>query len=238
MLMIFCLFILGIIFLIGVSIFLVKYGTIKNNKFIKRIGIVACTIMCVALIIYIGFEGLYIYKMNTYKTVDNVGKYNYEVILGGGLNGRNPGILLKNRLDLGIKYLEKYPESKVIVSGGQGPNEEVSEAYAMKNYLIDNGIDKNRIIEENKSITTVQNIVNSDRILKSLGAGNEPILIVSNKFHLYRAQLIADLLGIRNSGIASNSNLRLKIEYTILAFPSTLKSLINAEKYKMEQVEI
>nr|WP_195972679.1 YdcF family protein [Clostridium thermobutyricum] len=78
----------------------------------------------------------------------------------------------------------------------------------MKNYLIDKGIDKDRIIEENKSITTVQNIVNSYKILKELGAGNEPILIVSNEFHLYRAQLIADLLGIKNSGIACNSNLR------------------------------
>ncbi|OPX46542.1 hypothetical protein CLTHE_27630 [Clostridium thermobutyricum DSM 4928] len=225
-------FIVFLIFFIIIPIRLVKKGKKENKKKFEILGYILGLITCIFLISYVLFEGFYIYKMDTYKTLNNVGNYNYEIILGGGLNGYKPGPLLQKRLDLGIDYLEEHPKTKVILSGGKGANEVIPESEAMENYLISNGISKDRIIQENKSKNTAQNIEFSKRILDKLGAGNEKILIVTNDFHLYRAQLIADTLGMKNAGIACCSNTSLRLEYTALAYPSTIKSLLEVEWYK------
>ncbi|WP_297639357.1 YdcF family protein [uncultured Clostridium sp.] len=225
-----CFIILGLLSLIGIVFFIKKRKKIKNKK-IKVVGWIFSILVSITILGYLIFEGIYIYHMATYKDLYNVGDYRYEIILGGGLNGDKPGSILEKRLNLGIDYLNLYKNTKVIVSGGQGPDEIVPEAVAMKNYLIEHGIKENRIIEENKSRTTVQNIAFSKKILKNMGAENEKVVIVTDDFHLYRAQLIADELGVKNTGIACKSNLGIKLEYVILACPETIKSLINGLEY-------
>lgn len=228
---VFICFIIATIILLGVVVYFIKNRKNIKNKKIRIIGWIFSSLVCITLLGYIVFEGVYIYHMETYKTLYNVGEYKYEIILGGGLNGDKPGSMLKNRLNLGIDYLNLHKNTKVIVSGGQGPDEVVPEAVAMKNYLIEHGISKDRILEEDKSRTTVQNIAFSKKILESIGAANDKVIIVTDDFHLYRAQLIADELGVKNTGIACKSNLGIKLEYVILACPETIKSLINGLEY-------
>ena len=80
------------------------------------------------------------------------------IILGACVKGKKITGALQKRLDKGVEYLLAHDNTKVIVSGGQGKGEEVTEAFAMKSYLVDKGIDEKRIIMEEKSRSTEENL--------------------------------------------------------------------------------
>ena len=89
----------------------------------------------------------------------------YILVLGAGLNGDKPSAVLEMRLEKARLYLQEHPQTVVIVSGGQGPTEPVSEAESMKNWLMEKGIPNSRIIMEDKSTTTAENIRYSLRVI-------------------------------------------------------------------------
>lgn len=115
------------------------------------------------------------------------------VVLGCKVRGEKPTRMLRRRLDTAYEALEKYPNTLCIVSGGQGDNEVVSEAYAMKKYLVEKGIDEDRIIMEDKSTSTYENLKFTYDILEKMGSSKN-VTIVTDGFHQYRASLIAKSL--------------------------------------------
>ncbi|MFZ3587701.1 YdcF family protein [Bacillus sp. DJP31] len=115
----------------------------------------------------------------------------YLIVLGAKLNGEDMSLALQYRVEVALIYLERNPQTKVIVSGGQGPGEVITEAEAMARYFLTEGIRKDRIIKEDKSTTTYENLLFSKKYIK----GGGPLVIVSNDFHLFRASLIADRVG-------------------------------------------
>ena len=80
------------------------------------------------------------------------------VILGAGLRGDKLSDTLKERLDKGYKYSLENPEAIVVVSGEKGNDEHVSEAYAMKQYLMQKGISEKKILMEDQSTSTFENL--------------------------------------------------------------------------------
>lgn len=108
------------------------------------------------------------------------------IVLGAQVQGRKITDSLKRRLDAALIYLQAHPDVKVIVSGGQGKDEEVSEAFAMAEYLKKAGIAKERIILEDASVNTMENLKFSRDIIQAEGGGESPVGIVSNNFHVYR----------------------------------------------------
>ena len=111
---------------------------------------------------------------------------------------------LKYRIELAKEYLEENPETKVIVSGGQGHGEKISEAEAMYRYLIKNGIAKERIQKEEASVNTEENIKNS---IKTGALEKKTVIIVSNDFHVHRAVGIAKKLGLTGvQGLGSKTH--------------------------------
>ena len=82
----------------------------------------------------------------------------YVIVLGAQMKADGPSKALQYRLDEAIRYLNENPSSKVIVSGGQGSDEHISEAQGMYEYLVEKGIEKDRIIKEDKSVNTTQNL--------------------------------------------------------------------------------
>lgn len=116
------------------------------------------------------------------------------VVLGAQVRGRKITDSLKRRLDRAAEYLERFPGTKIIVSGGQGPGEEVAEADAMAAYLIQNGVDERLIVRERNSVSTRENLRFSR---KYADVENEKVGIVTNGFHIYRASLIAKEEGYR-----------------------------------------
>ena len=116
----------------------------------------------------------------------------YLIILGAQVNGRRITDSLQRRLDCALSYLSRHPKTRVVVSGGQGEKEERTEADAMEEYLLCHGIEKHRIILEERSRTTRENLLYS---MELIGDRTEPVGIVSNNFHLYRACSYARQLG-------------------------------------------
>lgn len=129
------------------------------------------------------------------------------VILGCKIYGENASLTLISRLEAAARYLKKYPQSRCIVSGGQGSDEPISEAECMYRYLIRQGISPSRIIKEDKSTSTRENLTYSLEILCSKeqkdGWEKRKIAIATSEFHQYRASRIADSLGIRHGAISA-----------------------------------
>ena len=99
--------------------------------------------------------------MNIYvtKDINNVKTVDTMIILGAKVNRDGVSKTLKLRLDKAIEYYNKDKDINIIVSGGQGKDEVMTEALAMKNYLLENGVDEKNIILENKATTTLENII-------------------------------------------------------------------------------
>lgn len=120
------------------------------------------------------------------------------IVLGAGLNGDQVGRQLAGRLDKAVEYCSKNAEAVIVVSGGQGSDEQVTEAYAMEQYLIAKGISADRIIREDASTSTYTNLRNSKRLLDEyFGEGNDyRVTLITSGYHIYRAVAIAGNLGI------------------------------------------
>ena len=141
------------------------------------------------------------------KNIDNKQKVDYAIVLGAGLNGDKVSKTLKSRLDKLIEYYNKHEDIKIIVSGAKCKNEIISEAQAMYNYLVDKGINKEKIVKEDKATTTLENIIYSKEILMKYNKENERVVIVTNDYHLFRARLIANILNLKNEGLSSQSSI-------------------------------
>ena len=127
----------------------------------------------------------------------------YLIVLGAEVIGTRPSRSLRYRLEAARRYLERFPESIAIVSGGRGRNEEISEAQCMYEQLCAAGIRPDRLIMEDKAVSTMENLSYSFDIIRSLGDdpdGNTAIL--SSSYHLFRAKKMARTLGVRAAGVA------------------------------------
>lgn len=126
------------------------------------------------------------------------------LILGAQIKESGPSDVLQRRLDRAIEYLGESPDTLVVVSGGQGSNEPVSEAEGMRDYLVSRGIAQERIRMENESTNTVENLVFSGRLFDKSG---NSVVIVTNNFHVFRAVSIAQKQGYGNvQGMAASTH--------------------------------
>jgi uncharacterized SAM-binding protein YcdF (DUF218 family) len=148
----------------------------------------------------------------------------YLIVLGAQVRGTTITKSLKKRLDTAIDYLEDNPETVVIVSGGQGTGEAVSEAEAMKKYLVLKGIKASSIITEDKSTNTNENIRFSRNLMKG---DNSSVVIVTNGFHIFRSLSIARKQGLSGvQGLAAPSDRILVINYYIREAVGVLKDFL------------
>lgn len=139
-------------------------------------------------------------------------KLDYVIVLGAGLMGDQVTPLLASRIEKAMKIFAKQQEScQIIMSGGQGDDELVSEAEAMAQYAIERGIDSQRIILENRAVNTYENIECSYALMTK----KEPrVAIVTNYYHLFRALVIAKQQGYACIGYGA----RTKFYYTVNAY--------------------
>lgn len=117
--------------------------------------------------------------------------------------GGEPSILLQDRLDTALDYLDDHPEMTVVVSGGQGSNEPTSEAACMADYLEEHGVDSDQILLEDQSSNTKENLIYSRELLEEHGISvwSDEVLVVSNGFHLTRAQMLAERYGYQTVSV-------------------------------------
>lgn len=120
------------------------------------------------------------------------------IVLGAGLRGEEPSKALRFRLDAAYDYAMQNPKAIVIVSGGQGENELIAESTAMKRYLVKKGLPEDRIMEEDKSTSTQENLAFSKAILDKTLGNYDRIVIISNDYHILRAESLAKEAGFTN----------------------------------------
>lgn len=117
----------------------------------------------------------------------------YVIVLGARVRGEKVTYNLQTRLDKAYDYLADNPQTKVVLSGGQGVGEDISEAEAMSRYLQGKGIASERLILEDQSVNTNENMEFS---IEKIGSKDKNIVIVSNSFHIFRAMGIARKMGL------------------------------------------
>lgn len=129
------------------------------------------------------------------------------IILGCQVRGEEPSLMLKSRLDAALDVLRENPAAVCVASGGRGRGEDISEAECMRRYLIENGIEDERIFIEDKSASTEENIAFSREILDKLGI-SENIIIATSEFHQYRASVYAGKNGLKTGSRSAKTPVR------------------------------
>ena len=184
-------------------------------KIFKVVGI-PLVIICILYVITI-----HLIISNTAKK-EPPNNLDYIVVLGARLHGETMSLALLYRVEAALKYLQDNPNTIVIASGGQGPGETITEAEAMKIYFVKNGIAEERIFEEKRSTTTLENLSFSKQFMEE-GA---KVGIVSNDFHLFRASLIAKRLGIEPYPVAAKTPTVAKPKSWIREYVAVIKSYL------------
>ncbi len=127
----------------------------------------------------------------------------YVIVLGAQWKMNGPSYVLKKRLDKSLEYLRENPDTSVIVSGGQGSDEPVSEAQGMFEYLVAAGIEQERILLEDRSTSTYENLYYSAALLDK---EKDRVVLVTNNFHVFRGEKIAEKMGYAHvEGLAAAS---------------------------------
>lgn len=113
------------------------------------------------------------------------------IILGCQVKPWGPSILLQDRLNTALDYLQEHPDMLIVVTGGKGDDEHMSEAQAMFQYLTLHGVPEEQIILEDRAENTVQNLKYTSTLLAEQGYDTtQEILVVSNGFHLARTRML------------------------------------------------
>ena len=126
------------------------------------------------------------------------------IVLGAAVHGDRVTWVLSNRLDTAAEYLDAHPDTCCVVSGGQGSGETVTEASAMRKYLIEQkGIGASRILVEDKAESTKENFEFSKALIEQTLGKDAKIAFVTTDFHVFRARRVALKNGIDAEGIAA-----------------------------------
>ncbi len=120
------------------------------------------------------------------------------IVLGAGVNGKTPSLSLRTRLDAALDYLtHQNLEAPVVLTGGMGYGEEITEARCMYDWLAERGVPADRLILEERAVSTAENFEFSKALLEAEGVDVEKgtVAVVTNDFHIARAELIAEKQG-------------------------------------------
>ena len=148
----------------------------------------------------------------------------YVVVLGAHVKGDVPSKALELRLKAALKYARENEDTVLILSGGQGFGEDITEAKCMENYLTVHGISKERLVLEEKSTNTKENLKFSDELT---GCSQKNTGILSNNFHVYRAVKIAEKAGYEHPyGIAAPSDPIMQVHYVVREAAALIKAKI------------
>ncbi|HFI0404147.1 TPA: YdcF family protein [Streptococcus suis] len=172
----------------------------------------------IILFLYVGLLVSYaiiismLYTTSSFVNLVNLfpGKLDYVVVLGAGLIGDKVTPLLASRIEKGIAIYKKHPGSKLIMSGGQGPDELIAEGQAMAHYAMEQGIPVEDIVIENQSTNTEENLKFSYALMKS----GSRFALVTNYYHVFRALLLARQLKIKCIGYGAKT----KFYFSLNAF--------------------
>jgi DUF218 domain. len=199
---------------------LIRYLARKNISLPGPVRYVIAGFIVIGIGIFLFVECLIIFHAN--KKADP--HMDYLIVLGAQIRGTRITNSLYKRLKTAEAYLKENPDTRVIVSGGRGPGEDIPEAHAMRDFLTENGIGADRILVEDKSANTVENILYSKKLIK---AYDTKVAVVTNEFHIFRATKIAEKQGLVNiQGLSAPSDPILFINYYVREVMGVIKDYL------------
>lgn len=154
------------------------------------------------LILSLLYCGALHYQIIQHANKDVPENADYLIILGARVKGTTPSLALQFRIDCAADYLKANPNTIAIASGGKGPGEDISEAESIKRELMQFGIEESRILLEDQSTDTYENIEFSKKLIPNNAATG---LVVTNDFHIYRAGMIAEKEGLEVNGLPADT---------------------------------
>jgi uncharacterized SAM-binding protein YcdF (DUF218 family) len=205
------------------GIFKVIFYENNFNKLTSRILRVLKVFIYAIAVSFIFIEGCIFINAN----IEYLKKPDYIMILGSGISGKSMLLVQLQRVEEGLKYIKANPDIKVIVSGGQGTGEDISEAEAMRIYLVQHGVKNENIIKEEKSKNTIENMkYTSENLSKIDGRKDIRLAIVTSNFHVFRAKFLAKRFGFEAEGVPAPVNYLLLPNYCVREYFSIIKSFI------------
>jgi len=178
-----------------VSVAAVLYAVFWGR--VPKAGHIAAGVACSTLLAFMSF--LAVYGNHDSVTYDE----DAVVVLGAGIRGEKVGVSLARRLDTAIDYHHRNPRAIIVVSGGQGPQEDISEALAMERYLTARGVPQDLIVREEKSTSTYENLHLSAEILRDRFPEGFSCVLITSDFHIYRATHLAQSVGISTGHVGA-----------------------------------
>ncbi len=139
-------------------------------------------IFCLALLLY-GIADTSVYNEDA------------VIVLGAGVKGKTPSVSLAGRLNTAYEYYQKNNNAVIVVSGGRGPQEDITEAQAMADYLKKLGVESDRILLEEHATSSRENFVYSKKLLDEYFEGNYTVTFITNEYHIYRSCISANNAG-------------------------------------------
>ncbi|MBQ3426055.1 MAG: YdcF family protein [Clostridia bacterium] len=185
----------GIVMILALGAVLFIYGLFYKRldqhgamRVIEKIVIAA---LCVEAVL-VGFIA--------YQGVHDTVSYNEDavIVLGAGVHGDRVSLPLKQRLDKALEYHEKNPEAVIVVTGGRGFQETVTEAEAMEKYLLEKGVKPESVLKEENATSTNENMKFSKVILDNRFGDEYSVAVITNNFHIYRSVRIAKNEGFKD----------------------------------------
>ncbi|MCL2445563.1 MAG: YdcF family protein [Oscillospiraceae bacterium] len=173
---------------LGLSLAILAYAALFTK--IPKWAHITALVLAMLPALFTGFLAIYGNTSNVTHTEDAV------IVLGAGIRGENPSRLLAYRLNTAIAYHQRNPEAYIVVTGGYGEGQQFSEAHVMQRWLVLHGVPVERIVQENRSISTEENLLFAHEILQAQFERDDfTVVVVTSDFHLYRGMMLARQTG-------------------------------------------
>lgn len=181
-------FSLGILMTLFLGAALLLWGAFYGVLAATAAGSIFNTVIQALLLVYFAFVCILIGLGRR----NNIG-YDEDaaIVLGCGIHGDEISYSLRNRLDSAVEYHAQNPEAYIVVSGGQGPQETITEAEAMERYLLSRGVAPEKILREEKSTSTEENLRFSKRVLEEKLGAVRSVVVITNDYHICRSVKVA-----------------------------------------------
>lgn len=192
--------------LMGVLLFYNLADLLKNKfpKTVKVIRRIFTVCLCIGLLV-VGITEAIIIEASFGDPKESC---EYIVVLGAKVRHDGPSVSLQNRIDAAYNYLSAHPDVIAVVSGGQGPDEPMTEAQCMYDHLIAMGIDPSRVWLEDKATSTWENMhFTLDLIEEKTGTRPTKLGVISSEYHMFRSSLFADACGVEFVGIPAHTTI-------------------------------
>ncbi len=214
----------------AVSVCYILLGMLKRRMVTKMLRTVLSTVLCVGILVFAVTEVLVL----SASTGDPESYCEYIIVLGAKVRDTTPSLSLTERIHTAYDYLSDHPKTIAVLSGGQGEDENISEAQCMFEQLTAMGIDEDRLWLEAKSTSTWENLNYSLALIeKETGTRPGKAGILSSEYHLYRAGLFAEDCGFEAVGIpARTQRFSIRLNYFLREVAGVWHYLILGGQYR------